>query len=159
MSEVNLASLDEHINSLIDAKIAALNVDSRIDSKVAVVDARVTAVDTRIDSRVDSLYNQIKDKLFNWAGTQIPANSNLDNYTTPGVYNVDANATVVTLANPPPSKSAFVLLVLPMSPYDTHSGTFQIQFAICFDGPMHTRYYQDWPTYGWTQWKTYQTTA
>ena len=127
MSEISLQQLDDYVNKLIDAKI--------------------NNAMTQINKTIDG-------KLFNWAGTAIPLNANLDNYTTPGVYNCAANATVQTLINPPPSLNAFVMFVLPMSPTMTTTGSFQTQFVITFTGKIHIRYYGDWDPAGWKEWQT-----
>ncbi len=51
--------------------------------------------------------------------TNIPANGNLNSYTTPGFYYCPANATVSTLSNCPTSNAFFMLV-------GKHAGTFQL---------------------------------
>ncbi len=51
--------------------------------------------------------------------TNIPANANLNSYTTPGLYYCPANATVATMSNKP-TNNAFFMLV------GKHAGTFQM---------------------------------
>lgn len=127
MSEISLQQLDEYVNKLIDAK--------------------VNNAMTQINKTIDG-------KLFNWNGTQIPLNADMNNYTTPGVYNCASNSVVETLANPPPSLIAFVMLVLPMFPGNTTAGTFQTQFVITHLGLIHVRYYSGWDPIGWSEWQT-----
>lgn len=51
--------------------------------------------------------------------TNIPANANLNSYTTPGFYYCPANATVATLGNKPTSNAFFMLV-------GKHAGTHQL---------------------------------
>lgn len=51
--------------------------------------------------------------------TNIPANANLNSYTTPGFYYCPANATVATLSNKPTGNAFFMIV-------GKHAGTYQL---------------------------------
>ena len=79
----------------------------------------------------------------------IPANANLNSYTTPGFYYCAANATVATMTNAP-SGNAFFMIV------GKHAGTFQMFVEYTISGQkIYIRNY-----YGsWGSWQRIFTTA
>ena len=76
----------------------------------------------------------------------IPANSNLNDYTKTGLYYNGANAQTQTMQNGA-TKTAFFLFVI-------ESGTRPSQIWFNYDGSgLYMRYYQDWEPFGWQAWK------
>ena len=69
----------------------------------------------------------------------IPANANLNSYTTPGFYYCAANATVATMTNAP-SDNAFFMIV------GKHAGTFQmfVEYTVSSQKIYIRNYYGSW---------------
>lgn len=69
----------------------------------------------------------------------IPANANLNSYTTPGFYYCAANATVTTMTNAP-SGNAFFMIV------GKHAGTFQmfVEYTVSSQKIYIRNYYGSW---------------
>lgn len=76
--------------------------------------------------------------------TEIPNNSNLDNYKTTGIYYCSTSGSAQTISNRPSGvNSAFTLVVLPSV------GT---QVLITFDGAIYKRWYRSWAPVAWANW-------
>lgn len=79
-------------------------------------------------------------------GTQIPANSDLNNYKTEGVYNTVSNVNTATLLNCPTDVAGQLIIskILP-------SGNYQIQYYIDFFGNIYVRRYDNYLSF-WSDW-------
>lgn len=84
------------------------------------------------------------------AGTKIPADSNLNDYTTPGVYYVQSGTIAASVTNSPVTDSGYKLIVS-----HTYSTTraFQMAFAATGNGIYYRGYNYNSGTPTWTEWK------
>lgn len=81
--------------------------------------------------------------------TSIPANANLNNYTTPGFYYCPANATVATLSNRPTGNAFFMIV-------GKHAGTYQMLVEYMTSG--FKVYMRNYYNSTWGSWvRTYTT--
>lgn len=82
--------------------------------------------------------------------TNIPANANLNSYTTPGLYYCPANATVATMSNKP-TNNAFFMLV------GRHAGTSQMLVEYMTSG--FKVYMRNYYSGAWGEWVRMYTTV
>jgi len=76
--------------------------------------------------------------------TEIPNNSNLNNYKTTGIYYCASNASAQTISNRPSGVNlAFTLVVLP---------SVETQILITFSDAIYKRWYRSWEPVAWTDW-------
>ena len=106
---------------------------------------------TQTGSEVQALLNDIASGEFVRTAdmTDIPANSDLNNYKTAGTYHCTANADVVTIANCPASV-AFQLVVK----YTVGSAS-PTQEVTSYEGDKYIRTYRSW-TSSWGDWTSFQ---
>ena len=102
---------------------------------------------TQTGSEVQALLNDIASGEFERTAdmTDIPANSDLNNYKTAGTYHCTANADVETIANCPASV-AFQLVV-----NYTVSSVSPTQEVTSYEGDKYIRTYRGW-TSSWDGW-------
>lgn len=120
-------------------------VQDILDSALKVTGNGVTLSQSGVD--VQALLNDVAGGRFERTAdmTDIPANSDLNNYKTAGTYHCTANADVATIANCPTGE-AFQLVV--KYTIDSASPT---QEVTSFEGDKYIRTYRSW-TSSWTDW-------
>ena len=120
-------------------------VQDILDSALKVTGSGVTLSQSGAD--VQALLNDVAGGKFERTAdmTDIPANSDLNNYKTAGTYHCTANADVATIANCPTGE-AFQLVV--KYTIDSASPT---QEVTSYEGDKYIRTYRSW-TSSWTDW-------
>ena len=97
----NINSLDIEIEDTMetveDINLKLTNLLSEYTDKIASLEKSIST----INSNISSINSQLNNRLKLSGLTQIPANSNLNNYTTVGNYASSSNANTKTLSNCP----------------------------------------------------------
>ena len=97
-------------------------------------------VSSNIQTQIDAIMN------LNELGTNIPSNSSLDDYTTPGVYVCKTSSISKTITNSPTTISGYKLVVMYSSAEDR-----PFQIAYCTNGNVYSRGYT---SSGWQYWRS-----
>lgn len=124
------------------------------DSETAVMSQKA------VTDITDQLSEEIAD--YNWftSGTQIPANSDLDSYTTSGKYYVASTAISKTILNAPVTNTNYVLYVIVRT---TSKSITQIIFTlnnkICMRSATSSGALSDWETFATEDWVQEQLNA
>lgn len=98
--------------------------------------------------------NEIVEDIFG-RGEEIPANANLDNYTTNGTYYSGDSTRSATLTNPPTTGAGFKMYVGQITTAKD-SGMYMYQLAIANTAVMFLRY-KGAATAAWAAWKQFVT--
>lgn len=90
-------------------------------------------------------------------GTDIPANSDLNTYTTEGVYRIAPDATAITVTNIPQGTAGKLIIVKGVAS-DANVDKYKEQFYLTYTGNIYKRYTTNSGS-SWSEWTKMATTS
>lgn len=123
--------------ALVSNSSGKVDVSAVTSTELGYLDGVTSTIQTQLDNRLDMTTK----------GINIPDNSDLNNYTTPGRYYVAASANAATIANVPSTKSGFTMFV-----YEAYNSIAPIQILYNSRGICYTRAAQSITDGIWYDW-------